>query len=140
MKKNSARILIAKTGLDGHWRGASLVARALRDAGFDVVMAGMASWEEIVCAVADKEVDLLGISIGGHMDVAERAINEARKIRPDLPVMVGGVVPPWAKKKLEAQGVDVYPPGSQLSEITEGAQRLTGYRPEPLPAPDKTGN
>jgi methylmalonyl-CoA mutase C-terminal domain/subunit len=137
--KNSARILIAKTGLDGHWRGASLVARALREAGFDVVMAGMSSWEEIVQAISDKEVDLLGISIGGHIEVAERAIAEARKIRPDLPVMVGGVVPPWAKKKLEAQGVEVYPPGSQMSEITEGAQRLTGYRAEPMPNPDTSG-
>jgi len=127
--KNSARILIAKTGLDGHWRGATLVSRALSDAGFDVAMLGMATVEQIVSAAVDQEIDLLGISIGGHVDVAERAIIEARKARPDLPVFVGGVVPPWAKRKLEAMGVEVYPPGSQLSDITESAARLTGFKP-----------
>jgi methylmalonyl-CoA mutase C-terminal domain/subunit len=129
--KNSATILMAKTGLDGHWRGATLVCRALTDAGFDVVLKGMATTDEIVKAATDNKIDLLGISIGGHIDVAERAIIEARKIRPDLPVFVGGVVPPWAKRKLEAMGVEVYPPGSQLKEITDSASRLTGFTPSP---------
>lgn len=128
-KKNSARILIAKTGLDGHWRGATLVSRALSDAGFEVTMLGMATVEEIVAVAHDPDIDLLGISIGGHIDVAERAIVEARKARPDLPVFVGGVVPPWAKRKLEAMGVEVYPPGSQLQDITDAAARLTGFKP-----------
>jgi methylmalonyl-CoA mutase C-terminal domain/subunit len=135
MKKNSARILIAKTGLDGHWRGASLVSRALSDAGFDVLMMGMITTDEIVKHALDADIDLLGISIGGHADVAEKAIVEARKLRPGLPVFVGGVVPPWAKRKLEAMGVEVYPPGSQLDDIVDAAARLTGYMPPASKAP-----
>ena len=108
--------------------------RALQDAGFDVVLKGMATTEEIVKAATEHKIDLLGISIGGHIDVAERAILEARKIRPDLPVFVGGVVPPWAKRKLEAMGVEVFPPGSQLKEITDSASRLTGFTPVPKSA------
>lgn len=129
MKKNSATILIAKTGLDGHWRGATLVSRALSDAGFNVIMKGMATTDEIVAEAIDPTIDLLGISIGGHIEVAERAIVEARRLRPDLPVFVGGVVPPWAKRRLEALGVEVYPPGSQLHDITDAAARLTGFTP-----------
>lgn len=126
MTTNDARILIAKTGLDGHWRGSSLVARALRDGGFEVIMIGMARVEEIVQAAIDEDVDLLGLSIGGHIDVAERIIDAVRETRPELPIFVGGVVPPWACRRLEDKGVEVYPPGSQLHEIVAAARRLTG--------------
>ncbi len=119
------RILMAKTALDGHWTGAAIVARALRDAGFEVIMIGMTRPEEIVRAAIDEDVDLVGLSIGGRVQVAERAIELIRAERPDLPVFTGGTVPPWAKRRLEAMGVEVYPPGSQLPDIVAAAKRLT---------------
>ena len=120
------RILMAKTGLDGHWRGPTVVAKALRDAGFEVIMIGMARPEEVVQASVDEDVDLVGLNIGGHIDVAVRAIAMVRESRPEVPIFVGGVVPPHAKRKLEALGVEVYPPGSQLPDIVAAARRLTG--------------
>lgn len=126
MTKHDARILIAKTGLDGHWRDSSLVARALRDGGFEVIMVGMARAEEIVQATVDEDVDLLGLSIGGHIEVVERVVDAVRAQRPELPIFAGGVVPPWACRRLEAKGVEVYPPGSQLQDIVAAARRLTG--------------
>jgi len=128
MSTNTKRILMAKTGLDGHWRGPTIVARALRDAGFEVIMIGMARSDELVCVVIDEDVDLVGLNIGGHVEVAERAIAELRAQRPDLPIFTGGVVPPWAKRRLEQIGVEVYPPGSQLPEIVNAARRLTGLQ------------
>ncbi|MFM7273932.1 MAG: cobalamin B12-binding domain-containing protein [Gammaproteobacteria bacterium] len=122
------RILMAKTGLDGHWRGPTIVARALRDAGFEVIMIGMATADEVVRAAVDEDVDLVGLNIGGHVEVAERAVEAVRATRPELPIFAGGVVPPWAKKRLEEKGVEVFPPGSQLPEIVEAARRLTAWR------------
>lgn len=120
------RILMAKTGLDGHWRGPTIVATALRDAGFEVIMIGMARSDEVVQAAIDEDVDLVGLNIGGHIDVALRAVNELQTACQGMPVFAGGVVPPHAKKKLEALGVDVFPPGSQLPDIVASARRLTG--------------
>ena len=126
MADTNTRILIAKTGLDGHWRGASLVSKALRDAGFEVILLGMAKPDEIAQAVVDEDVELLGLSIGGHIDVVERIVESVRQRRPDISIFVGGVVPPWAARKREAKGVEVYPPGSQLPDIVAAARRLTG--------------
>lgn len=126
MDNAQKRILMAKTGLDGHWRGPTIVARALRDAGFEVIMIGMANTQDIVRAAVDEDVDLVGLNIGGHIDVALRAVNSVRDARPDVPVFAGGTVPPHAKKQLEALNVEVFPPGSQLAAIVEAAERLTG--------------
>ena len=120
------RILLAKTGLDGHWRGPAVVAHALRDAGFEVIMIGMSTVDEIVQAAVDEDVDLVGLSIGGHVEIAERAIESLHEEGIDKPIFAGGVVPPWAKRRLEARGVEVYPPGSQLPDIVAAAERLTG--------------
>ncbi len=120
------RILLAKTGLDGHWRGVTVVAGALRDAGFEVIMIGMSTVDEIVQAAIDEDVDLVGLSIGGHVEIAERAIAALREEGVDKPIFAGGVVPPWAKRRLEELGVDVHPPGSQLPDIVAAAERLTG--------------
>ena len=119
-------ILMAKTGLDGHWRGPTIVARALRDAGFEVIMIGMAKTDDIVRSAIDEDVDLVGLNVGGHIDVAIRAIENVQKARPDLPIFAGGTIPPYAAKQLEALGVEVYPPGSQLTDIVDAAERLTG--------------
>ena len=121
-----ARVLLAKTGLDGHWRGVSLVARCLRDAGFEVIMIGMSQPEEIFRAAIDEDPDLVGLSVGGHVDVVLRIIEGLTSERPELPIFVGGAIAPWAKRKIEEQGVEVYPPGSSLDDIAEAAGRLTG--------------
>lgn len=120
------RILMAKTGLDGHWRGPTIVATALRDAGFEVIMIGMARSDEVVQAAIDEDVDLVGLNIGGHIDVALRAVEQIHGACPGMPVFAGGVVPPHARRKLETLGVDVFPPGSQLPDIVASARRLTG--------------
>lgn len=126
MDSAQKRILMAKTGLDGHWRGPTIVARALRDAGFEVIMIGMANTDDIVSSAIDEDVDLVGLNVGGHIDVAIRAIENVQKARPDLPIFAGGTIPPHAAKQLEALGVEVYPPGSQLTDIVDAAERLTG--------------
>ena len=124
--ENGKRILMAKTGLDGHWRGPTIVATALRDAGFEVIMIGMARAEEVVQAAIDEDVDLVGLNVGGHVDVAVRAVEQVQEACEDMPIFAGGVVPPHAKRRLESLGVEVYPPGSQLPEIVDAARRLTG--------------
>ena len=125
MTTANKRILLAKTALDGHWRGLSLVARALRDAGFDVIMAGMARAEEIAQAASDEDVDLVGLNIGGRVEIVERIIEEVHKNQPGMPVFAGGAIAPWIKRRLEAQGVNVFPPGSALPDIVAAAERLT---------------
>ncbi len=120
------RVLLAKTGLDGHWRGVSLVARCLRDAGFEVIMIGMSQPDEILQAAIDEDPDLVGLSVGGHVDVVHRIIEGLQADRPELPIFVGGAVAPWAKRQIEDRGVEVYPPGSSLDDIAEAACRLTG--------------
>jgi methylmalonyl-CoA mutase C-terminal domain/subunit len=128
MSEAQKRILMAKTGLDGHWRGPTIVARALRDAGFEVIMIGMANTDDIVRAAVDEDVDLVGLNVGGHIDVAIRAVNAVQEARPGLPIFAGGTIPPHAKRQLESLDVEVYPPGSQLAAIVDAAERLTGRR------------
>ena len=125
MADTNTRILIAKTGLDGHWRGASLVSKALRDAGFHVIMGGMLTGAEIVRGAVDEDVDLVGLNVGGHVEVVIRVIGELRAARPELPIFAGGVLPPSSCKRLAELGVETYPPGSSLEDIVAAARRLT---------------
>jgi methylmalonyl-CoA mutase C-terminal domain/subunit len=122
---NSPRVLIAKTGLDGHWVGVSLVARALRDAGFEVVPLGMATASEIAAVAEQEDVDLVGLNVGGHITVAERVVGEVRRRMPGLPIIAGGTLPPWAVERLAALGVPTFPPGSALRDIVDAAIRAT---------------
>lgn len=120
------RILLVKTALDGHWRGLSMVARALRDAGFHVILGGMVKADEIVRAAVDEDVDLVGLNVGGHVEVVERIVAELRAARPELPIFAGGVLSPSTCRRLAAHGVETYPPGSALLDIVGAAERLTG--------------
>lgn len=120
------RVLIAKTSLDGHWRGVSVVARALRDAGFEVVLLGMATGEEIARAAVDEDVDLVGLNVGGRVEVAERIVATLRDEGLDVPVVAGGTIAPYAVRRLEALGVACFPPGSPLEGVVAAARRLTG--------------
>lgn len=103
------RVLLAKVGLDGHDRGVKVVARALRDAGMDVVYTGLhRTPEEVVDAALQEDVDILGISLlsGVHMTVFPRVIELLReKGGEDIIVAGGGVIPDEDVPKLEAMGV-----------------------------------
>lgn len=119
------RVLLAKTSLDGHWRGVTAVAKALQDAGIEVVMLGMARPEEIVSAAVDEDVDVVGLNVGGHVAIVKRILEQLRAGSVDIPVMAGGTLPPAACRSLEADGVAVFPPGSALADIVDAARRLT---------------
>jgi methylmalonyl-CoA mutase cobalamin-binding domain/chain len=116
------RIVLAKIGLDGHDRGVKVVARALRDAGFHVIYAGL--WltpEAVVRAVADEDADWLGLSLlsGAHMTLVPRVLQLLRDAGlAHVGVMVGGIVPEADAAKLKEIGVGaVFGPGTQLPDI-----------------------
>jgi methylmalonyl-CoA mutase C-terminal domain/subunit len=119
------RVLIAKTGLDGHWRGVSAVAQALRDGGFEVVLLGMARADQIVEAALQEDVDLVGLNVGGRIEVVERIVSALREADPDLPIFAGGTLPPVSLRRLEELGIRGFPPGSSLADIVEAARTLT---------------
>lgn len=121
-----ARVLLAKTGLDGHWRGVSVVARGLREAGFEVILGGMARADEIVAMAEQDDVDLVGLNVGGRIEVVERIIAALRSSMPDVPVFAGGTISPAAVRRLRELNVECFPPGSSIAEITAAAQRLVG--------------
>ena len=90
------RILVAKVGLDGHDRGVKVVARILRDAGFEVIYTGLFQTPETVAAAAvDEDVDAIGLSMlsGAHMTLAPAVVAAVRARGADIPVLVGGIVP-----------------------------------------------
>jgi methylmalonyl-CoA mutase C-terminal domain/subunit len=120
-----ARVLVAKTSLDGHWRGINVVARALRDGGFEVILAGMVSAQAIARVAADEDIDLIGLNIGGRVEVADRVLDTLRDAGIDIPVFAGGTIPPYAAERLRARGVECFPPGSSLKDIVDAARRLT---------------
>lgn len=119
------KVLMAKTSLDGHWRGVLAVSRALMDGGFEVVALGMATAEEIAHAAVQEDVGLVGLHMGGRVEVVERVVAAVRELRPGLPVIAGGTIPPWAVRRLEGQGIHCFPPGSALRDIVEAARTLT---------------
>jgi methylmalonyl-CoA mutase, C-terminal domain len=121
----AVRVLLAKTALDGHWRGISAVSIALRDAGFEVVLAGMATADEIVALATQEDVALVGLNVGGRIEVVERIIAALGSSLPGVPVFAGGTLPPAAVRRLADLGVPGFPPGSALSDIVDAARRLT---------------
>jgi len=125
VSNGAVRVLVAKTSLDGHWRGVFLVSRALRDAGFEVVNLGQATCDHIATAVVDEDVQLVGLNVGGRIEVVERIVRRIREVDDEIPIMAGGTIAPWARRRLEAAGVAVFAPGSPLAEIVNTALRLT---------------
>lgn len=116
--------MLAKTALDGHWRGVLLVAHALRDAGFEVVMAGMARADEIAAISRDEDVDLVALNVGGHVAVVERILDALREVDVAVPVIAGGTIPPKMAAHLQERGVRCFPPGSSMADIVATATRL----------------
>ena len=116
------RVLIAKPGLDGHDRGAKMIARALRDAGMEVIYTGLRQTPEmIVNAALQEDVQVIGLSIlsGAHNAIVPRVMELLRENRmTDVLVIVGGIVPDEDAVELKKQGVAaVYQPGASLEEI-----------------------
>lgn len=117
------RILVAKPGLDGHDRGAKVVARALRDAGFEVIYTGLHQTPEmIVNAAVDEDVDAVSLSVlsGAHMYLFPEVIRLLKeKGAGDISVFGGGIIPDDDIPKLQKEGVArIFTPGASLQEIT----------------------
>ncbi len=135
MNQRKIRILLAKPGLDGHDRGAKIVALALRDAGMEVIYTGLhQDLEQIVTAAGQETVDVIGLSImsGAHIPICTRLLEMMRNEEmPDVKLVVGGVIPSRDIAVLEKLGVaGVYPGGTPFNDITAGIYNLCG-----LPAP-----
>jgi methylmalonyl-CoA mutase C-terminal domain/subunit len=120
--KRTYRVVVAKPGLDGHDRGAKVIARTLRDAGFEVVYTGLHQTpEQIVDAVVQEDADALGLSLlsGAHLVLVPRIVELLRTSgREDVVVVVGGIIPESDVAPLAAMGVArVFTPGASLHEI-----------------------
>ena len=127
------RVLIAKLGLDGHDRGAKIVARCLRDAGMDVIYTGLhRTPDEVVMAAIQEDVDILGVSIlsGAHMTLLQKVINLLEgKESSDIMVVVGGVIPDEDLEELRRIGVkDVLLQDTPPKAIVEAMRRLVDER------------
>src|SRR6266508_642184 len=126
-----ARVLVAKPGLDGHDRGAKLVARALRDAGFEVIYLGIRQHPETIAAVAVQEdVQVVGLSIlsGAHAGLTEKTSKALRAAgADDVLLVVGGTIPRRDVARLEAAGAAaVFPTGTPLEELVGSLRSLAG--------------
>ena len=129
------RVLIAKPGLDGHDRGAKVVARALRDAGMEVIYTGLRQTPEMIAEAAlQEDVDVVGLSIlsGAHNTLLPRVIELLRSNgMSDVPVFVGGIIPDEDIAGLKAAGVTaIFGPGTPLAEIVSFVQKHTRLRTE----------
>ena len=123
-RERKIRVVIAKPGLDGHDRGAKIIARALRDAGMEVIYTGLHQTpEQIVETAIQEDADAVGISIlsGAHMTLVPRIVDLLRERgADDVLVVVGGTIPKPDVEELKQQGVaEVFTPGAPVSEIVE---------------------
>lgn len=124
MSNRKIRVLVAKPGLDGHDRGAKVIARALRDAGMEVIYTGLRQTPEMIAAAAlQEDVDAVGVSIlsGAHNTLCPRIVQLLReKGMHDCLVLVGGIVPQEDLPKLKQQGVaEVFLPGTSTEDIVK---------------------
>lgn len=124
MTERRIRVLVAKPGLDGHDRGAKVIARALRDAGMEVIYTGLRQTpEQIVNAALQEDVEAIGLSIlsGAHMHLFPRIMTLLKeKKMDDVLVFAGGIIPDRDIAQLKEIGIaGVFPPGSSLQEIVD---------------------
>lgn len=126
------RVLVAKPGLDGHDRGAKVVARGLRDSGFEVIYTGLHQTPEMVVSAAlQEDVDVVGLSIlsGAHIPLVTAIQDLMKKQSLNTPIFVGGIIPDDDAKQLLSQGVAaVFGPGSSIGEIAEKVRSIAGTR------------
>ncbi|MEB3070122.1 cobalamin B12-binding domain-containing protein [[Mycobacterium] vasticus] len=123
------RVLVAKPGLDGHDRGAKIVARTLRDAGFEVIYTGIRQKvEDIVSTALQEDVAVIGLSIlsGAHVALTARVIEGLHAVdAADIAVVVGGTIPQADVPKLTALGAAaVFPTGTSLEELVTGVRQV----------------
>lgn len=124
-----ARVLVAKPGLDGHDRGAKIVARTLRDAGFEVIYTGIRQRvEDIVATALQEDVAVVGLSIlsGAHVALTGRIVEALRAADgADIAVVVGGTIPQGdVPKLLEAGAAAVFPTGTSLDDLVSGVRAV----------------
>lgn len=136
MNKGRIRVLLAKPGLDGHDRGAKVVARALRDAGMEVIYTGIRQTPEmIVQAAIQEDVDIIGLSIlsGAHLELFPSIIEGLRKKgREDALVVAGGIIPEDDIPALQEMGVKaIFGPGTSTEDIVRFIQKETTERSAP---------
>lgn len=122
--KKKIRILLAKPGLDGHLRGINILAKALRDAGMEVVYLGVdRTPKEIAQAANDEGVDIIGLSIhaGGAVTLVSKVKSALKEFGfDDIPILIGGIVSPKENPRLREMGVaKVFGPGSSLQRIVQ---------------------
>jgi methylmalonyl-CoA mutase C-terminal domain/subunit len=137
----SIRVVIAKPGLDGHDRGAKVVARALRDAGFEVIYTGLHQTpEQIVSAALQEDADAIGLSIlsGAHMTQFSRVLELLRERgADDIVVFGGGIIPDADIAELERMGVArIFTPGAPMNEIVAWVSATLGDG-EPTESPSR---
>jgi methylmalonyl-CoA mutase C-terminal domain/subunit len=135
--KRPLRIVIAKAGLDGHDRGAKVIARALRDAGMEVIYTGLFQTpEQIVQTAIQEDADGVGLSIlsGAHMTLFPKILEHLRACgADDIFLFGGGTIPAADVETLKAMGVrEIFTPGAPLSEIVAFVEREAGKRGAPL--------
>ena len=124
MKKSRIRVLVAKPGLDGHDRGAKVIARALRDAGMEVIYTGLRQTpEQIIEAAIQEDVNVIGLSIlsGAHMYIFPKIIKmlEERKMT-DILVIAGGIIPIEDISELKKMGIkEIFTPGTDTKKIVK---------------------
>jgi methylmalonyl-CoA mutase C-terminal domain/subunit len=125
-----ARVVIAKLGLDGHDRGAKVVARFLRDAGMEVVYTGIRQTPEMVCNVAMQEdADVIGVSVlsGAHRTLVAKLVDLLNDKKLEIPVVVGGIIPDDDIAHLRSLGVrEVFTPGASAADIIRKIDEITG--------------
>ena len=131
MSERKIRVLVAKPGLDGHDRGAKVVARALRDAGFEVIYTGIRQTPQmIVEAALQEDVDVIGLSIlsGAHMALAPKIMHEIRQSgMDDIVVLMGGIIPDEDVEALKAMGIKgVFGPGTSTQDIVDFIRAQVG--------------
>ncbi len=124
-------MVVAKPGLDGHDRGAKVVARALRDAGMEVIYTGLRqSPEQIVAAAAQEDADVIGLSIlsGAHLPICQKVIALLRERKmDDVKVVVGGIIPAQDIPELKKMGIaSVFLPGASLDEVVRSVGAAVG--------------
>ncbi|HLG00797.1 MAG TPA: cobalamin B12-binding domain-containing protein [Acidimicrobiia bacterium] len=127
------RVVIAKPGLDGHDRGAKVIARALRDAGFEVIYTGLHQTpEQVVEAVVQEDADAIGLSLlsGAHMTLFPRILEQLRGAQADdVLVFGGGIIPDDDIPKLREMGVaGIFTPGSSMKSIAEWLEQALDER------------
>jgi methylmalonyl-CoA mutase C-terminal domain len=127
------KVIVAKLGLDGHDRGAKVIARALKDAGMEVVYTGLRQTpEQVVKAAVQEDADVIGVSIlsGAHLELVPMLVNLMKeKGLNDVVLIVGGVIPPQDVPKLKEMGVDeVFLPGSSLKYVVESIKELVSKK------------